>query len=481
MNFNETKINAFINDYVSKLRQGTATIFLGAGMSKAAGFVDWKGLLSDLAADLGLKIDEETDLISLAQFHKNKNNNRNRINEKIVDEFTDSDVETENHRIIARLPFNTIWTTNYDDLIEDAHLKVNKKIDVKKNVDDLFINRENRSCILYKMHGDKDQPNDAVLLKEDYEKYYYTHEPFISLLNSELISKSFLFVGFSFTDPNINYIFGRLTHRYSDKSKDHYCIMKKTSLSDWNNIEEKYNYEKVKQELFIKELERYRVQTILIENYSDLTSLLKEIEKRFNAHSVFISGSAYEYGDFTNLEAQKFIHLLSKELIKSNFNVVNGFGLGVGSAIINGALDAVYAEPKKYSENQLILKPFPQFRSGTKELEELWEEYRQNMISRAGISIILFGNKENENGTEIIKADGVEKEFKIALEHGVVPIPIQYTGFAAKDIYDIISKDYSQYNMSQEIFNDISNLSLDKDNLHESIKQIVSIVKKIAK
>ncbi|MGO8609132.1 hypothetical protein ACC848_39910, partial [Rhizobium johnstonii] len=90
---------------------------------------------------------------------------------------------------------------------------------------------------------------------------------------------------------------------------------------------------------------------------------------RFNAHSVFISGSAYEYGDFTNLEAQKFIHLLSKELIKSNFNVVNGFGLGVGSAIINGALDAVYAEPKKYSENQLILKPFPQFPSGTKELE----------------------------------------------------------------------------------------------------------------
>lgn len=49
MNFKEPSINAFINDYVEKLRQGTATIFLGAGMSKAAGFVDWKGLLRDLA------------------------------------------------------------------------------------------------------------------------------------------------------------------------------------------------------------------------------------------------------------------------------------------------------------------------------------------------------------------------------------------------------------------------------------------------
>src|SRR5690606_1584647 len=178
MNFEEPKINAFINDYVAKLRQGTATIFLGAGMSKAAGFVDWKGLLSDLADELGLKISEENDLISLAQFHKNKNNNRNKINEKIVDEFTDSDVETEKHRIIACLPYNTIWTANYDDIIEDAHTKVAKKIDVKRNIDNLFINKGNRSCIQYKMHGDKDQPNDAVLLKDDYEKYYYTHGPF---------------------------------------------------------------------------------------------------------------------------------------------------------------------------------------------------------------------------------------------------------------------------------------------------------------
>lgn len=479
MNFNDPKINAFINDYVSKLRQGTATVFLGAGMSKAAGFVDWKGLLRDLATDLGLKIEDETDLISVAQFHKNKNNNRNRINEKIVEEFTDSDVETENHRILARLPFNTIWTTNYDDLIEDAHIKINKKIDVKRNIDDLFINKGNRSCILYKMHGDKDQANEAVLLKEDYERYYYTHEPFISVLNSELISKSFLFIGFSFTDPNVNYIFGRLTHRYSDRSKDHYCIMKKTSINDWDNNQEKFNYEKIKQELFIKELERYRVQTILIESYNDLTLTLNEIEKRYNSHSVFISGSAIEYGDFTPLEAQNFIHLLSKELIQKKFNVVNGFGLGVGSAVINGALDAIYSDPRKYSENQLILKPFPQFPSGDKELGALWEEYRQNMISRSGITIILFGNKIKEGALK--NADGVYREFEIALQHGLMPLPISYTGYMAEEIFKEISKGYHKYNFSEEIFNDLSSISLDKTDLLKSIKQIVAIIQKIAK
>ncbi|MCB0538456.1 MAG: SIR2 family protein [Bacteroidetes bacterium] len=478
MNLETPEIKGFINDYVEKLRQGTATIFLGAGMSKSAGFVDWKGLLKDLAIELGLKIEDETDLISVAQFHKNKNNNRNKIDEKIVNEFTDSDVETENHRIIARLPFNTIWTTNYDDLIEDAHTRIHKKVDVKSEVDDLFINRDNRACILYKMHGDKDKPSKAVLLKEDYEKYYYTHEPFISILNSELITKSFLFVGFSFTDPNINYIFGRLTHRYSDKSKDHYCIMKRTALEDWDSVQEKYEYEKIKQDLFIKELGRYRVQTILIEKYSDLTLLLTEIERRFNSHSIFISGSAAEYGDFSEREAHNFIHLVSKEIVRNNLSVINGFGLGVGSAVINGALDAVYSHPKKYSENQLVVKPFPQFPSGGKELGELWEEYRQNMISRAGIVLILFGNKRLEDGS-IDNAKGVKRELEIALSKGLWPIPIHYTGYMAFELFQFLQSEYKSFGIPDSFIEEVGRLKYDKKDVQKSVTEIITLINKV--
>ena len=477
MDINTREINAFINDYVDKLRQGNATILIGAGLSKAAGFVDWKGLLQDLAKEIGLKIEDENDLISVAQFHKNSKQNRNRIDEKIVNEFTDKDIETENHHIIARLPFKTIWTTNYDDLIEDTHYKYNKKVDVKSDVDSLFVNRDNRSCVLYKMHGDKDHPNKAVLLKEDYEKYYYTHEPFVALLNSELITKSFLFVGFSFTDPNINYVFGRLTHRYSDKSKDHYCIMKKCSLNDYEGDKGKYEYETIKQQLFIEELKRYRVQTILIENYPDLTLILKEIEKRYNSHSVFISGSAIDYGDFTTLEAHKFIHTLSKKLVERNLTVVNGFGLGVGSAVINGALDAIYSNPKKYSEEQLVLKPFPQFKTGEKELDELWEEYRQQMISRAGIIIFVFGNKDEGKGKGTENAGGVKREFLIALEKGLFPIPIHYTGYMSEEIFNELEK----HGISKQLIEDISKLQLDKDDLDKSVNQILNIIDKILK
>jgi hypothetical protein len=472
------EINGFINDYVKDLRSGNASIFVGAGMSRGAGYVDWKGLLSDIAKSLNLDINKEYDLLSIAQYHVNANG-RARINKKILEEFTEENEETENHRIVARLPFRTIWTTNYDNLIEDTCNRYNKIVDDKYTVKQLFQNKPKSDLILYKMHGDIDFPGDAIITKEDYEGYFSTHEAFITTLSGELISKTFLFIGFSFTDPNIDHVLSRLNFKYKKKDREHYCLLKKHSIYDFDGDQAELNYNLRKQQLFISELKRFGITTILIEDYSDITEILAEIEKRYNSHSVFISGSAVEYGEFSSLEAQSFIHLLSKEIIKKNLNVINGFGLGVGSAVINGALDAVYSENKKYSENQLVLKPFPQFPSGEKDLKQLWEEYRHNMISRAGIILILFGNKETEDG--IINANGVKLEFEIAIEKGLVPIPIFYTGYMAQEIFEEIVTDYSKYNLTEELFNDISSLKLDKENFNKSIREIISIIQKVAK
>ena len=64
----------FIRELVNELSANNLAIFAGAGLSVAAGFVDWKGLLKDLAEELDLNIDkEENDLISLAQYYITKN------------------------------------------------------------------------------------------------------------------------------------------------------------------------------------------------------------------------------------------------------------------------------------------------------------------------------------------------------------------------------------------------------------------------
>lgn len=476
MDINTPEINAFINDYVKDLRSGHASIFVGAGISRGAGFVDWKGLLKDIAESLNLDINKEFDLLSVAQYHVNSNG-RARINKKILEEFIDEIDETENHRIMARLPYSTIWTTNYDRLIEDTSNKFNKIVDVKHSVKQLFQNKPKSDLILYKMHGDVNYPGDATLTKEDYEGYYSSHEAFITALSGELISKTFLFIGFSFTDPNIDHVLSRLNFKYKIKDREHYCLLKKHNLKDFNDDQAELDYNLRKQQLFISDLKRFGITTILINDYSDITQILQEIERRYNSHSVFISGSAIEYGDFTPLEAQQFIHLLSKKLVERKLNVVNGFGLGVGSAVINGALDAIYSSPKKFSEEQLILKPFPQFKTGDKELGVLWEEYRQNMISRAGIILIVFGNKDDGNGT--VNAGGVKREFSIAIEKGLVPIPIYYTGYMAKEIFEEMQESYKDLGLDEGLIKDISRTTIDKANLEKSVEQIMKIIDKI--
>jgi len=68
------------NEYTRALREDSAALFVGAGLSVAAGYVDWKTLLKEIAEDLGLDVSRESDLIAVAQFHVNHRQGRDRIN-----------------------------------------------------------------------------------------------------------------------------------------------------------------------------------------------------------------------------------------------------------------------------------------------------------------------------------------------------------------------------------------------------------------
>ncbi|HAG10308.1 MAG TPA: hypothetical protein DCK76_02725, partial [Desulfotomaculum sp.] len=67
-----------------------------------------------------------------------------------------------------------------------------------------------RDAVVYKMHGDVSQVHKAVITRDDYEKYELTHSLFTTALQGDSVSKTFLFIGFSFNDPNLNYILSRI-------------------------------------------------------------------------------------------------------------------------------------------------------------------------------------------------------------------------------------------------------------------------------
>lgn len=434
-------VERFVEDYSRALSDGTAAVFAGAGLSIAAGFVDWKGLLRPLADELALSLDREHDLVKVAQFHVNRHSNRHDLADLILNQFSTRQAKiTDSHRILARLPIGVYWTTNYDCTIEDALGQAGKLVDVKHEQSQLPHTLAGRDALVYKMHGDYRHAGSAVLAKEDYEKYHLTRGDFLTALSSDLLSKTFLFVGFSFTDPNMDYVLSRIYARHDRNQKKHYCLVAQEQQRDGEPVED-FQYRKAKQEFFIRDLERYNIRVVLLEDYAQVPKVLSALEWKFKSKTVFVSGAAHEYGKWRADDALNFVHKLGDQLLSHDYKIVTGLGLGVGSTLLDGALQQIYRVQRRSLRDQVVIRPFPQSEQG----KRLWTIYRNDMLDFAGIAIFMFGNKIDQRTKELVLSDGIEEEFSIAREKGIKVLPLGFTGYVAANLYARVKADFDSF------------------------------------
>ena len=468
----------FIRDFSRAVNSDSAAVFAGAGLSRPSGFVDWKELLREIAEDLNLDIDKESDLVGLAQFHLNQRKNRSRLNDKLIDEFTKNAIITENHKILARLPLVSIWTTNYDTLIEDSIRSAGRKPDVKITHSNLAQTRPSHDVVVYKMHGDISQPQDAVITKDDYESYESTHRLFVEKLQGDLVSTTFLFLGFSFTDPNIDYVLSRVRVLLGTNQRTHYCIMRQPKPPKRNGKSSaEYEYEKRRLELRIDDLKRFAIQTVLVKEYDEITELLRAVSKKAHKRNIFVSGSASEYGVFSEVRLNKFSRRIGRELIERNYNLVSGFGRGLGEQVILGALEGIYHTQKGDDSNRIILRPFPRATPGYGDQETSNTSHREDLISQSGAVIFLCGNRLY-NGT-IGTSKGVLEEFKIAKMLDRYPIPISCTGYAAEEVWNEIEHNVNTFFPMKGVitaFRTLGDLSKNDDDLIAALFKILEKV-----
>lgn len=472
------EIDNFIEHFVKELEEENAAVFVGAGFSVSAGFVNWKDLLRPLASELGLNIDEEHDLVSLAQYYCN-GFGRHRINQQLITSFPSNQRPTENHMILARLPINTFWTTNYDRLIESALLDNGKVADAKYTVKQLTTTKPRRDAVVYKMHGDIENPDVAVLIKDDYERYALDYTPFINALSGDLVSKTFLFLGFSFTDPNLDLILSRIRISFDKDQRGHYCIFKKYHLAEFSN-ENSFKLASLRQGLIINDLKRFNIQVLLVDDYDEINEILTLIEKRLSRKSIFISGSADFFGDWDIKETEVALSTLSSTLIKKGYRIITGVGLGIGNLIISGAISQIYRDGNKSIEDSILMRPFPQFVELEIEREKIWEKYRRDLIIRSGVALFIMGN--NKEGGEIILADGVKKEFLIAKELGVTLVPVGSSGFMAKELWDEVKNSFESYypDPSDKLKEYYEDLGRSTTNPKEIISSVVNFLEQLS-
>ncbi len=472
-----TEINNLISSYVRAIEANNAAVFIGSGLSIPSGASNWKDLLRDCGNEINLDVDKEYDLTKLAQYYVNENGaNKHKLIQHIINKLKPICKSTKNHEILASLPIDTYWTTNYDTLIEDT-LKNNCKIvDVKKCSSDMSYTTPNKDVVIYKMHGDINTPTETVITKDDYDTYNKSHKLFTVKLCGDMIARDFLFLGFGFEDHNLDHILTQLKQAQGTNVRTHYCIMKNLSASEFPNNQE-FEYAKIKLTYKVRDLKRYGINVVFVEKYDDITEILNNIRNRINRKHIFISGSAYEYGSFGRTKLENFVSNLSSTLIFNEYKIVSGYGLGIGSSVISGAIEQIYKQGHNCKiEQNLLLRPFPLDPTS----KEYWTRYREDMLSNAGVAIFVCGNKYDRITNTVTEANGMIEEFEIASKLGVIPIPIPTTEYTAKNIWEKVMDNFDKYVAIPSLKSEYEKLG-NTSNSDEIIKIIIEILDKLAK
>jgi NAD-dependent SIR2 family protein deacetylase/tetratricopeptide (TPR) repeat protein len=212
--------NLYPEELIEAFAHRRATVFVGAGASVAAKLPNWRQLLEPLRAEVEDCPDDNFSALDVAQYFINEHKDR-RLAEVLRQLLEKNASTTEIHNLIVRLPITRIYTTNFDGLLEAAckNACLSHKTVWNSSQLDVMADR-----VIYKLHGDLTDPRSIVLTAEQFEDYFETHDALAKIVESEMLEHAILFVGYSFTDPDIRTILRSMRRATEEFARTHFIL-----------------------------------------------------------------------------------------------------------------------------------------------------------------------------------------------------------------------------------------------------------------
>lgn len=206
-------------------QQGRVLPFIGAGVSMSVKWTkdgktirgpSWNELVEQAAALLGYTEPElltfrGSSLQILEYFRSKKGSMQELINWLHLHLQPDDDSlrGSETHKALAQLhQCKTFYTTNYDDFLERSFKLWDRT--AFRVASERDMGRTHSDTEIVKFHGDFNTPDRMVMSERDYEKRINLDGDLDLKLRSDALGRAILFLGYSFRDSNVSYLFRRI-------------------------------------------------------------------------------------------------------------------------------------------------------------------------------------------------------------------------------------------------------------------------------
>jgi hypothetical protein len=207
---------------------GRSLPFIGAGLSRNAtvpggGVVPLFGELGKILADAIPNFDYINPTDALSAYSQAFS--RVRLVEEVSRLLHSNSAQPGRvHLSFARLPFDTVATTNFDFLIEQSYSVAARKFRTIMTEDQLSIGAENLRIDLLKIHGDLNNPARLIMTEEDYDSFLIRFPLFATYIANILIRRVAIFIGYSLDDPDLRQIIQLLRERLGRMHRESYAI-----------------------------------------------------------------------------------------------------------------------------------------------------------------------------------------------------------------------------------------------------------------
>lgn len=282
-------MNDLTDAFGKRVYEGSASLFIGAGLSIEAGYPGWTDLLAPILRAANVPEAAGHDASLSAEFAAQELG-REKFNERLLQQLVAVQPKTSaTSQKLAHLPVREYWTTNFDNVLEDALGSDAERV----IADGDYATAGGRSPKrLTKMHGSLSLGGGSihwesgpVITRSDFEAYQMTHPLIWAQLRAQFLTSSILFLGLSFNDPNVSVLLQ--LSRSIDPAvvrHPHFAVLKRES----DPLKER------EFQLRVRDLETSGIRIGLINDFKDIEQVVDAIRRRSRGPNLFVSGSGIE-------------------------------------------------------------------------------------------------------------------------------------------------------------------------------------------